>query len=237
VHSASTAGFEKAIQAARKSQVAIVVMGLSQHLEGEEGQTEGNPPGVLSRGDRQTIDLPATQEKLLQAIYETGVPTILVLMNGSAVAINWAAAQLPAILEAWYPGQAGGTAIAEAIFGLTNPGGRLPVTFYKSHNDLPPFEDYNMQGRTYRYFEGQALYPFGHGLSYTTFAYRDLQIMPLAPKAGETVSVQVQVENTGAVRCGWCSFTSKMCRPASLCRRCNCKTSPACAWLLAKSKM
>ena len=199
VHSASTAGFKKAIQAARKSQVAIVVMGLSQHLEGEEGQMEGNPPGVLSRGDRQTIDLPATQEKLLQAIYETGVPTILVLMNGSAVAINWAAAQLPAILEAWYPGQAGGTAIAEAIFGLTNPGGRLPVTFYKSHSDLPPFEDYNMQGRTYRYFEGQALYPFGHGLSYTTFAYRDLQIMPLAPKAGETVSVQVQVENIGAV--------------------------------------
>ena len=199
VHSASTAGFKKAIQAARKSQVAIVVMGLSQHLEGEEGQTEGNPPGVLSLGDRQTIDLPATQEKLLQAIYETGVPTILVLMNGSAVAINWAVAHIPAILEAWYPGQAGGTAIAEAIFGLTNPGGRLPVTFYKSHSDLPPFEDYNMQGRTYRYFEGEALYPFGHGLSYTTFAYRDLQIMPLAPKAGETVSVQVQVENIGAV--------------------------------------
>ena len=199
VHSASTAGFKKAIQAARKSQVAIVVMGLSQHLEGEEGQMEGNPPGVLSRGDRQTIDLPATQEKLLQAIYETGVPTILVLMNGSAVAINWAVAHIPAILEAWYPGQAGGTAIAEAIFGLTNPGGRLPVTFYKSHSYLPPFEDYNMQGRTYRYFEGEALYPFGHGLSYTTFAYRDLQIMPLAPKAGETVSVQVQVENIGAV--------------------------------------
>ena len=119
------------------------------------------------------------------------------LINGSAVAVNWAEAHVPAILEAWYPGQAGGTAIAEALFGLTNPGGRLPVTFYRSISDLPPIDDYDMRKRTYRYFAGQPLYAFGFGLSYTTFTYRDLQITPLDVKAGEGVVVQVEVENTG----------------------------------------
>ncbi len=190
-------GFAEAIEIAKKSQVAIVVMGLSQQLEGEEGQEEGNPPGVYSLGDRQGLDLPIIQEQLLESIYATETPTILVLLNGSPLSINWADANIPAILEAWYPGQAGGTAVAEAIFGLTNPGGRLPVTFYRSVADLPPFEDYSMANRTYRYFPGQPLYAFGFGLSYTTFSYHNLQITPARVKLGEAVTVQVEIENSG----------------------------------------
>jgi beta-glucosidase len=193
----SQGGFAEAVQAAEKSQIAVMVMGLSQQLEGEENQQEGNPPGVRSRGDRMTLDLPPIQEQLMQVVYETGTPVILVLMNGSAVSINWADEHIPAILEAWYPGQAGGTAVAEAIFGLTNPGGRLPVTFYQSASDLPAFDDYSMENHTYRYFTGQPLYPFGFGLSYSTFTYRNLQIVPESVKAGDPVSIQVEVENTG----------------------------------------
>jgi beta-glucosidase len=190
-------GFEEALQAANSSQVAVVVAGLSQQLEGEEGQQEGNPPGVTSSGDRITLDLTPVQEELLEAIYNTGKPVILVLINGSALSINWATSHIPAILEAWYPGQAGGTAVAEALFGLTNPGGRLPVTFYQSSSDLPAFDDYKMENRTYRYFSGQPLYSFGFGLSYTTFTYRNLQIDPVNVKAGDPISIQVDVENTG----------------------------------------
>jgi beta-glucosidase len=191
------AGFDEAIQAAKKSQVAVIVMGLSQQLEGEQGQQEGNPPGVTSLGDRTTLDLPPIQDKLIQAIHGTGTPVMLVLLNGSAVSINWADEHIPAILEAWYPGQEGGTAVAEALFGLTNPGGRLPVTFYRSASDLPAFDNYDMKNRTYRYFTGQPLYSFGFGLSYTTFTYRNLQIAPAKVKPGEPVSIQVEVENTG----------------------------------------
>jgi beta-glucosidase len=190
-------GFAEAVEAAKKSQVAVLVMGLSQRLEGEENQQEGNPPGVLSAGDRTTLDLPPIQEQLMQAVYDTGTPVILVLMNGSMVSINWADEHLPAILEAWYPGQAGGTAVANAIFGLFNPGGRLPVTFYRSRSDLPRFDDYSMENRTYRYFTGDPLYGFGFGLSYTTFAYRDLQIVPETVPSGKPVVVRVDVENTG----------------------------------------
>ena len=190
-------GFEEAIQAANKSQLAVLVAGLSQKLEGEEGQREGNPPGVTSLGDRITLDLPPIQEELIQTIHETGTPIILVLINGSALSINWANSHIPAILEAWYPGQAGGIAIAEALFGLTNPGGRLPVTFYQSTSNLPAFDDYNMENHTYRYFTGQPLYPFGFGLSYTSFTYRNLQIGPAQVEPGSPVSIRVEVENTG----------------------------------------
>ncbi len=189
--------FDKAVQAARNSQVAVMVMGLSQAVEGEQGQKEGNVAGVTSLGDRITLDLPSYQHELLEAVQATGTPVILVLLNGSAVAVNWADENVFAILEAWYPGQAGGTAVAEALFGLTNPGGRLPVTFYKSSSDLPAFKDYNMTNRTYRYFTGEPLYPFGYGLSYTSFAYSNLQISPAQIKAGECVIVQVEVENVG----------------------------------------
>jgi beta-glucosidase len=199
ITSDSDAETEEAVQAARDSEVAVMVMGLSQQLEGEQGQQEGNPPGITSMGDRITLNLPAAQEDLIKAVFNTGKPVILVLMGGSAVAVNWADENLPAILEAWYPGQAGGTAIAEALFGLTNPGGRLPVTFYRSASDLPAFENYDMENRTYRYFKGDPLYPFGYGLSYTTFAYRNLEISPAEIKSGESVSVQAEVENTGSV--------------------------------------
>jgi len=191
-------GFAAAIEAAQESQVAIVVLGLSQQLEGEEGQTEGNPPGVFSLGDRSYLGLPPVQQQLLQAVHETGTPVILLLLNGSAVSVNWADEHVPAILEAWYPGQAGGTAVANVIFGRFNPGGRLPVTIYRSEADLPPFEEYNMDNRTYRYFSGDPLYSFGFGLTYTRFTYRDLQINPQTVKVGDTVSVQVEVENSGS---------------------------------------
>ncbi len=193
----SQAGFEAAIQAAKKSQVAVLVVGLSQQLEGEEGQREGNPPGVCSMGDRSFLELPRVQSELIQAVYETGRPIILVLINGSMLAINWADEHIPAILEAWYPGQAGGTAVANALFGLFNPGGRLPITFYGSMSDLPPFDDYRMENRTYRYFSAAPLYLFGFGLSYTTFTYSNLKITPETIQAGDTVSIEVEVENTG----------------------------------------
>jgi len=191
-------GFAEAVKAAKESQVAILVMGLSQQLEGEQGQTEGNPPGVSSMGDRVTLELPIVQDKLLKVVQATGTPVVLVLLNGSAVSVQWADENVPAILEAWYPGQAGGTAVAEALFGQTNPGGRLPVTVYRSTSDLPAFENYDMENRTYRYFAGEPLYPFGFGLSYTTFAYRNLTVNPETIKAGETVTVTADVENTGA---------------------------------------
>jgi len=124
---------------------------------------------------------------------------VLVLLNGSALAVNWAQQNVPAIVEAWYPGQAGGSAIADVLFGDYNPAGRLPVTFYKSTSDLPPFEDYAMKGRTYRYFTGTPLYPFGHGLSYTTFAYRNLRASAARVAAADTVGVSVDVTNSGSI--------------------------------------
>ncbi|MFN2298054.1 MAG: glycoside hydrolase family 3 C-terminal domain-containing protein [Anaerolineales bacterium] len=183
---------EPALQAAGDSQVAVLVLGLSQYLESEAMQEGGNIVG-----DRATLDLPEVQETLLKAVVDTGTPVVLVLLNGSCVSINWADKHVPAILEAWYPGQAGGTAVAEALFGETNPGGRLPVTFYRSTSDLPDFEDYSMENRTYRYFKGSPLFPFGYGLSYTTFAYRNLRISPQEIAAGDPVTVTVEVENTG----------------------------------------
>ena len=132
----------------------------------------------------------------MRAVVKTGTPTILVLLNGSAVAVNWANDNIPAIIEAWYPGQAAGTAIADVLFGDYNPAGRLPVTFYKSLDGMPSFDDYSMRERTYKYFTGDPLYPFGHGLSYTTFSYSDLDA-PESVKAGDPVKVSVKVTNTG----------------------------------------
>jgi beta-glucosidase len=134
----------------------------------------------------------------MEAIVATGKPVVLVLLNGSALAVNWAADNVPAILEAWYPGQAAGTAIADVLFGDYNPAGRLPVTFYRSVDQLPPFSDYDMDGRTYRYFGGEPLFPFGHGLSYTSFAYSDLE-SPETVQTGAGVQLSVTVENTGSV--------------------------------------
>jgi beta-glucosidase len=163
----------RAIEAARKAEVVVMVMGLSPALEGEEMPVQ---VAGFAGGDRTDVTLPRPQEELLRRIHALGKPIVLVLLSGSAVAVNWAAEHVPAIVEAWYPGQAGGDGIADALFGDANPGGRLPVTFYRSVDDLPPFEDYRMEGRTYRYFRGEPLFPFGYGLSYTTFAYSDLRL-------------------------------------------------------------
>ena len=143
-------------------------------------------------GDRTDLSLPKAQEDLLKAVSATGKPVVLVLLNGSALAVNWADENVPAILDAWYPGEEGGTALADVLFGDYNPGGRLPVTFYKSVAQLPPFEDYKMEGRTYRYFKGEPLYPFGFGLSYTKFKYDNLKLSADKVKAGEGVRVSVK---------------------------------------------
>ena len=158
----------KAMKAAGEADQVIMVMGLSPRLEGEEMRV--NVKGFRG-GDRLMLGLPEIQENLMKKITATGKPVVLVLLNGSAVSVNWEEANIPAIVEAWYPGEAAGPAIADVLFGDYNPAGRLPVTFYKSADDLPPFEDYDMKGRTYRYFEKEPLFPFGFGLSYTTFSY------------------------------------------------------------------
>ena len=193
-HSLSAAGMkDSALRIARQADAVILCMGLSPRLEGEEMKL--NIAGFAG-GDRTTLDLPKEQEDLIHAIAATGKPVILVLLNGSAVSINWEDQHLAAIIEAWYPGEAGGTAIADVLFGDYNPGGRLPVTFYSSVKDLPNFGDYAMAGRTYRYFKGPVLYPFGYGLSYTTFHYDSLKIEK-AVGPGDSLLLSVQVTNTG----------------------------------------
>jgi len=184
---------DAALAAARQADAVIMMLGLSPRLEGEEMPVD--VPGFRG-GDRVDLGLPAPQQELLEAVVAVGKPVVLVLLNGSALSVIWAADHVPAILEAWYPGQAAGTAIADVLFGEVNPAGRLPVTFYRSVEQLPPFDDYAMRGRTYRYFTGEPLFPFGHGVSYTTFAYRDLRV-PAQVRAGDTVRVTVEVENTG----------------------------------------
>jgi beta-glucosidase len=149
-------------------------------------------------GDKTSLDIPADQQKLLEEAKATGKPLVLVAMNGSPINLSWEKDNAAAIVEAWYPGQAGGLAIANVLTGKTNPGGRLPLTFYKSVDDLPPFDDYAMKGRTYRYYKGMPVYPFGYGLSYTSFSYAPLQVTPAAGGAGHGLTVTTTVRNTGA---------------------------------------
>jgi beta-glucosidase len=184
---------EEAVAAAKQSDVAIAFVGLSPSLEGEEMPVhlEG-----FSGGDRTSIELPAAQQQLLEAVAATGKPLIVVLQNGSALAVNWAQQHAAAILEAWYPGEAGGTAIAETLAGDNNPAGRLPLTFYASLAQLPRFDDYTMDRRTYRYFTGQPLYTFGYGLSYTSFSYTRLQVPP-SVHVGDNVTVEADLRNNG----------------------------------------
>jgi beta-glucosidase len=186
---------QEALATARQADAIVLCMGLSSRLEGEE--MDVNIEGFKG-GDRTNLDLPKVQEELIREIAALGKPVVLVLLNGSALAINWEGQHIPAILEAWYPGQAAGQAIADVLFGDYNPAGRLPVTFYTGLKDLPSFGDYTMAGRTYRYFKGEVLYPFGYGLSYTRFQYDHLQIGKTA-RRGDTVRVSVNVKNTGAM--------------------------------------
>ena len=192
-------GFAQAVAAAEQADVVIAVIGISQLVEGEEGQQEGVEEGQRSTGDRDDIALPGVQEALLQVLHATGKPLVVVLVNGSALAINWAEQHADAIIELWYPGEEGGTALADVLFGDYNPAGRLPVTFNKSVDDLPPFRDYAMAGHTYRFFSGETLYPFGYGLSYTQFAYSNLKISALEIKAEESLTVSAVVTNTGDI--------------------------------------
>jgi len=186
----------KAVDAARNADLAVVVLGLSARVEGEEMRIDAEG---FAGGDRTLIDLPSPQEQLLERVYAAGKPTVLVLMNGSALAVNWANANLPAVLEAWYPGEEGGTEVAEALAGDFSPAGRLPVTFYKSVDQLPPFDDYSMANRTYRYFDGEPLYPFGYGLSYTSFTYQDARVDHAKISSKDTVTISAEVKNIGPV--------------------------------------
>lgn len=172
----------------------IAVVGITSELEGEEMQVSEEG---FKGGDRTSLDLPKPEQQLLEAVAATGKPLVVVLTNGSALGVNWAKDHANAIVDAWYPGEEGGSAVADTLSGKNNPAGRLPVTFYTSVSQLPPFEDYAMKGRTYRYFEGTPLYPFGYGLSYTTFSYSGLSVPVSAVTAGEPVTAEVTVTNTG----------------------------------------
>jgi len=187
----------EAVAAARAADAVVLVLGLSSRLEGEEMpvRVEG-----FAGGDRSSLDLPKVQQQLMEKVVAAakGKPVVLVLLNGSALSIGWADANVPAIVEAWYGGQAAGTAVGDVLFGTVSPAGRLPLTFYRSLDQLPPFDDYAMKGRTYRYFTGEPLYPFGHGLSYARFEYAKL-VVPKRVAVGAPVGVSVEVRNSGAV--------------------------------------
>ncbi|MBI1365447.1 MAG: glycoside hydrolase family 3 protein [Alphaproteobacteria bacterium] len=187
---------EEAVAAAASADVVVFVAGLSPRVEGEEMRVEA--PG-FSGGDRTSLDLPAPQEALLRKVVAAGKPVVLVLMNGSALGVNWADAHVGAIIEAWYPGEEGGSAVASLLAGDYSPAGRLPVTFYKSVDQLPDFENYAMTGRTYKYFTGEPLYPFGYGLSYTSFSYANAKVSSAEVSAGDPVTVSAEVTNTGAM--------------------------------------
>jgi beta-glucosidase len=176
-----------AVEAAKDSDVVIAFVGLDPRLEGEERGSRFHPGG-----DRTDLDMPAAQRQLVEALLATGKPVIAVLTGGSALAVPWLSSRAAAVLYAWYPGAEGGHAVADVLFGDVNPAGRLPITIYKSAADLPPFTDYAMRGRTYRYFDGEVLYPFGYGLSYTSFRYSDV-----AARGDKWAGAGAFVENTG----------------------------------------
>ncbi len=184
----------EAVAAAKNADVVVAVLGITSELEGEEMPVSEEG---FKGGDRTSLDLPKPEEALLEAVAAAGKPVVLVLANGSALAVNWADKHVNAILDSWYAGEEGGTAVAQTLSGKNNPAGRLPVTFYTGVDQLPPFEDYAMKGRTYRYFEGKPLYPFGYGLSYTRFSYKGLTLPKGTVNAGDPLTAEVTVTNTG----------------------------------------
>jgi beta-glucosidase len=189
-------GFAEAAAAAARADVTVLCLGLGPSLEGEEDR---NDPSEM-KGDRLRLELPRIQQRLLEEVAKVGTPIVLVLTGGSPLAVPWAQEHVPAILMAWYPGQAGGTAVAEVLFGAVSPGGKLPVTFVRSVDQLPPFTDYSMKGRTYRYMEEEPLYPFGYGLSYSTFRFDSLSLSASSIPAGREITASVRVTNTGSRR-------------------------------------
>jgi beta-glucosidase len=181
-----------AVSAAKQADAIVAVVGITSQLEGEEMKID--LPGFKG-GDRTSLDLPKEEEDLLEAIAGTGKPLVVVLMNGSALSVNWADQHANAVLDAWYSGEEGGTAIAQTLAGENNPAGRLPVTFYTGVEQLPPFDDYSMDNRTYRYFGGHPLYPFGYGLSYSKFEYTNLKLSAQELKAGDPLTIETSVKN------------------------------------------
>jgi len=175
------------------SDVVVVVLGLDADIEGEQGDASNE----FSSGDKLNLSFPGLQNEVLQIAYESGKPVILVSMTGSAMALNWEDGHIPAIIQAWYPGAQGGKAVAELIFGEYSPEGKLPVTFYRTTEELPAFTDYAMKGRTYRYMEQEALYPFGFGLSYTNFEVTGVKADADRIEAGGQLKLDVTVKNTG----------------------------------------
>jgi beta-glucosidase len=183
-----------AVSNLKNADVILFAGGISPRLEGEEMRVtvEG-----FKGGDRTNIEIPAVQREMIKALKATGKPVIYVLCTGSAIALNWEEANVDAILNAWYGGEAAGTAVADILFGDYNPAGRLPVTFYKSAAQLPDFEDYTMKGRTYRYMTEEPLYPFGYGLSYTTFAYKSAKLSKPVICKTDSVKLSLVLQNTG----------------------------------------
>ncbi|HVY83000.1 MAG TPA: glycoside hydrolase family 3 C-terminal domain-containing protein [Steroidobacteraceae bacterium] len=196
VWSLPSARGDDAVEAARNADLVVMVAGLSPRIEGEEMKVDA---AGFAGGDRTSLDLPAPQQSLLERVNAVGKPVVLVLMNGSALGVNWADQNIPAIVEAWYPGGEGGTAVAALLAGDFSPAGRLPVTFYKSVDQLPPFDDYSMSKRTYRYFTGEPLYPFGYGLSFTKFDYANVRTSKASVGPSDAVTVSVDVTNSGAM--------------------------------------
>jgi beta-glucosidase len=177
--------FKEEIKLAGRSDAAIVVLGINKTIE-----MEGR--------DRSTLDLPADQQYFIKEIYKANPKTIVVLIAGSSLSINWIQENVPAIVNAWYPGEQGGNAIADVLFGDYNPAGRLPLTYYKSTDDLPAFNDYEVfNGRTYMYFGKKPLYPFGYGLSYTTFSYTNIRVDKSSMLKGDTITVSIDIKNSG----------------------------------------
>jgi beta-glucosidase len=185
--------FSEAVSVAERADIVVMCLGLNATIEGEEGDASNE----YASGDKNHLNLPGLQQELLETIHKTGKPIILLLLSGSALAVTWADKKIPAIVQAWYPGAQGGNAIASLLFGEYSPSARLPVTFYKSTEELPDFCDYSMKNRTYRYMENEALYPFGYGLSYTRFEYSCLNITNTSVQAGESVSCCITVKNVG----------------------------------------
>ena len=187
---------DQAVAAANKADIVVAFVGLTARLEGEEMKVDAKG---FSGGDRTDINLPDVQQEMLEAVAKTGKPIVVVLLNGSALSVNWAQQNARALLEAWYPGQSGGQAIAETLSGENNPAGRMPVTFYTGIDQLPAFDDYSMANRTYRYFKGKPLYAFGDGLSYTTFTYSAVKLSSKSLKAGDPLTVEADVKNIGSL--------------------------------------
>ena len=183
----------EAVSAAERADVAVVCLGLDASLEGEEGDTSNE----YSSGDRPNLNLPGNQQTLLEEVRATGTPIVVVLLSGSALAVGWADRHADAVLQAWYPGAQGGRAVASLLFGGFSPSGRLPVTFYRSDDDLPDFKNYSMENRTYRFFHGTPLYPFGYGLSYTSFSYAQPAVDKKTVQAGFGVTVTSRIGNAG----------------------------------------